>query len=313
MELTLSNEKLFELWKGLEDKAETVEEPTENEMVMEEKPTEPQPITEPETAAQPKQEIPNEIINLLPEKFRSQNIVEAISKLVESYKELEAKFTKTSQELAEATRLLQTITSMPPQTQSQQPVTKQETDEFDVNIEIDPKEVYTDLPNAIKKAISQAAKQFAQRLNPQTLTSQVASAVMAQMALMQLRSEDPKTFELVKEDLLQVLKEKPYLDNVQGLRVAYEEAKERYKKRQEELRRQLIDEEMIKGLKDALLRELASKMPVSREIAGVPANTAGGGAVEIPKTQEPKKGPSEILKELILSMRPNAPLLTESF
>jgi len=260
-----------------------------------------------------------DILALLPEKFRQGDLKESLKKFVDSYRELEARLTRTSQELTEATKLLKSLASAKPVTAVESTPSAPGTDFDDIEIKVDlkPDEVYSDLPGAIQKAVSQAvaqaAKQFAVKYNPARAAGEAVQTVIAQMALAQLRSRDPKTFELVKQDLLEVLREKPYLDTLEGLEIAYEEAKQRYRQRQEELRRQLMDEEFLKSLKEGLLRELADRIGVKgRETVGIPTGS-GGGNVEVQRSKPVEKSPSEILKEMIASIEPKSPLLTGDF
>ena len=257
----------------------------------------------------------DELLKLLPEKFKSEDPKEALKRFVESYRDLESRLTRTSMELTEATKLLRTLagaTSAKPVPESK--AQSAEGENLDIRFDIKPEEYYQNLPEAVQKTVIQAIKQAASRYDPNQQVAQTMQQVMAQMALAQLRSHDPKTFELVKGDLLEVLREKPHLDTIEGLEIAYEEAKQRYKARQEELRRQLIDENFISNLKESILRDLAPKVTSqAREAAGVPQGATGGGSSEVAREQAEKKSPSELLSDMIMSVGAKAPLLTEDF
>jgi len=285
----------------------------ETEVTEEEKGTE-EPTEEEKPQAEEKKEEYEELLKLLPEKFRSQDPKEALKRFVESYRDLESRLTQTSMELTEATKLLRTLagaSSAQPVPESQ---SQKEGEDVNIKFDIKPDEYYQNLPEAVQKTVVQAIKQAVQQYRPDQYAAQAMQQVMAQMALAQLRSRDPKTFELVKGDLLQVLREKPHLDTIEGLEIAYEEAKQRYKARQEELRKQLIDENFVNSLKEGILRELASKVgSQAREATGVPQEATGGGSSEVAKKEVEKKSPSEVLSDMILSVGAKAPLLTEDF
>jgi len=325
-ELGPSTEEIMEIWSELGEKSEPAEEEGEEKKAAAESKEQEEERSEApaerEVPAESKVELDvNALLQVLPKKFHDKvNPVEGIRKLVESYRDLEARLTRASQELAAATRMLEALGAQQT-TIAQEEIGRQVQAGKDVvnqvlspdEIDVPEEKIYNDLPSALKEIVTQAVNKATQKVMGSYDPSLEFQALLAQWevakAVENLRAKDPQTFDLVKADLLQVLRENPHLDNVAGLEVAYEKAKERYRQRQEQLRKQLLDEDFVKSLREDILRQLAEQIGNrARQTAGVPSAATGGGTAEVKKEEGQKKTPEEMMRDMIASAVSTLPL-----
>lgn len=280
--------------------------------------------------------------NRIPDKFKKKgetikDMEKALARWDKSYKNVESSYTRTSQELTQALAMLNNHGLAPAVDAVKAKATqKEEPTDMDIDVEIPDKikENFFDDPAAasayIAKLVSKAqAKQAMQNYDPAKLTAQAASIVMGQLAIQKLRDENPQEFELYQADLAQVLQEKKHLANPEGVRTAYEIAKERAGARLKILRERLglpledeepdeaspqddhegkvwVDPEKFKA---EILAEMSQKRQEADDLRdgsdGVPEHSGGGDTILRKKEQtKDNRTPEETMRDVVIGEGP---------
>lgn len=188
------------------------------------------------------------LMELLPEKFRGEDPIEAIRKLVSSYGESESTLGKKDQELATAQRVLrglgrQYAPTQPAQVQGQEAVPTGAQAQAPAKVVITPEEeqklnaVFAGMdiledPVAPLKAvyllaksaaISQARQEANDAMNARLIQYDAIRTHVDQFN--RFRTEHPDVDDL-RPEMMDVIKQEPYLDNPQSVEVVYNKAKE---------------------------------------------------------------------------------------
>jgi len=212
---------------------------------------EPTPIEEPTQAAEGEEEEtptpPDQaaLMELLPEKFRGEDLTEVLTQLASSYSELESAHGRTEQELAQATKILKglgsqlapkqprlpvtPLTPVQPQQRTAVPVLSKEEEEalgtIFTNMDI------LEDPQAPLKAIYLLGKKAAQddlnaRLAQEEAKRQQEVAIRQQAdQFNRFRAEHPD-FDDLREDMLAVVRAEPHLDIPEAVEMVYEKARD---------------------------------------------------------------------------------------
>lgn len=255
------------------------------------------------------------ILELVPEKFRSGDEKTSIEKIVKSYAELESELNKNKREKEELERLVSSL-STPQQVVEPVPSVP------DAGVEEDDDSVFFEKPSASSRTI---ARQEAARV---LLTYHNAlQEAQKRVAFVENFKASHSDFETYKEDVAFILRSRPDLDkNYTMLPVVYEMAKQRYATKVEKLKATLglqnqpaptpqpspppVDEAAIVERVKTLLADEIKKRRVASGIQGgstpiSPADRSNTAAKTVPQTPEDaifeemlQAGPAKLKLEL---------------
>jgi hypothetical protein len=256
--------------------------------------------------AEPVVRQPN-ILEFVPEKFKGDDPVASVQKLTKSYAELEAELIKEKEERANLDRMVHSLSTTAPVSDTSQvvPGIPSSTDMEDVEDSLffeKPKEATTKVSKKVASEV--AAAMLIAYHNALTEASKRMQYVEA------FKAEHPD-FNNYREDMAAILKARPELDKrVDSLPTVYEMAKARYRARLEQMRRELgvtttpqtptvpvvpaqpvmTEAELVDKVKAAIIAEIQKRKAASGLTGGgtptSPTDRATPVVTQVPKTVE---------------------------
>jgi len=248
-----------------------------------------------------------DLLNLIPDKFKSENATESIAKMAKALSELEAEYTRKSQDLSQLQALVQELSraKAAPQSVQQEPTNFQSEEQLD----IDDSAFFEKPIEATSKVARLEARREAAKLIQQALAAyeQYSSR---KMEIEKFRAAHPD-FDNFRGEMLEVLREHPeWEQDITALPRIYEAAKQRAALKLQAVSPQITPDtleklksewmqEAIKKVHESILEEARKRRAASGMLGGT-STTVAQRVVEQPKEQ-PKSYEEQLFEDILAS------------